>query len=55
MKVDLSLINADTIEEYQEHGVCVVRNLISPEWIERMGEAIHGELFPLVWSHQGIV
>ena len=39
MKVDLSLINADLIREYQENGVCVVRGLISPQWIVRMGEA----------------
>jgi ectoine hydroxylase-related dioxygenase (phytanoyl-CoA dioxygenase family) len=39
MKVNLSLINADTISEYNENGACVIRNLISPDWIERMGEA----------------
>lgn len=39
MKVNLSLTDADTITEYHENGVCVVRNLISPEWIVRMGAA----------------
>jgi len=39
MKAKASLINTDTINEYHENGVCVVRNLISPEWIKRMGEA----------------
>lgn len=40
MKVDLKLVNADTIKKYQENGVCVVRNLISREWIARMGDAV---------------
>lgn len=40
MNVDLSLINAETVREYRENGVCVVRNLISPEWIARMGDAV---------------
>ena len=31
MKVNLSLVDADTINEYHENGVCVVRNLISPD------------------------
>lgn len=40
MKVDLKLVNADTIKKYQENGVCVVRNLISREWIARMSDAV---------------
>ena len=40
MKVDLNLIDAETVREYHENGVCVVRNLISPEWIARMGDAV---------------
>ena len=39
MKVDLELVDAGTIREYEENGVCVVRNVLSPEWITRMGEA----------------
>ena len=40
MKVNLTLTDAETIRDYHEDGVCVVRNLIPPEWIERMGEAV---------------
>ena len=39
MKVDLKLVDAGTIREYEENGVCVVRNVLSQEWITRMGEA----------------
>jgi len=39
MKINLNHTNAETIAQYHENGVCVVRNLISPEWIARMGEA----------------
>ncbi len=39
MNVDLRLIHEDLIREYQENGACVVRGLISAEWIARMGEA----------------
>jgi len=40
MNADLRLIDTDTINEYRENGVCVVRNLISPEWITCMGDAV---------------
>lgn len=40
MKVDLTLTDADTIREYEANGVCVVRNVLSPDWIERMGDAV---------------
>jgi len=39
MKVELSITDAQTIREYEENGVCVVRNVLDPEWIARMGEA----------------
>ena len=39
MKVELSITDAQTIKEYEENGVCVVRNVLDPEWIARMGEA----------------
>ncbi len=39
MKVELSITDAQTISEYEENGVCVVRNVLDPEWIARMGEA----------------
>ena len=39
MKVDLKMIDDDTLKEYRENGACVVRNVVSPEWIARMGEA----------------
>ena len=39
MKVELSITDAQTIRDYEENGVCVVRNVLSPEWITRMGEA----------------
>jgi len=39
MKVDLTLTDADTVREYEQNGACVVRNVLSPEWIARMGEA----------------
>jgi len=31
MKVELALNDAETIKEYRENGVCVVRNLMPPE------------------------
>ncbi len=39
MKVELSITDAQTVSDYEENGVCVVRNVLSPEWIARMGEA----------------
>ncbi len=39
MKIELSITDTETIREYEENGVCVVRNVLSPEWIARMGEA----------------
>jgi hypothetical protein len=39
MKVELSITDAQTISDYEENGVCVVRNVLDPEWIARMGEA----------------
>ena len=39
MKVELSITDAQTIREYDENGVCVVRNVLDPDWIARMGEA----------------
>ncbi len=39
MKVELSITDSQTLKEYEENGVCVVRNVLDPEWIARMGEA----------------
>jgi hypothetical protein len=39
MKVELSITDTETIREYEENGVCVVRNVLGPEWITRMGDA----------------
>ncbi len=39
MKVELSITDVQTIREYEENGVCVVRNVLSPEWIARMADA----------------
>ncbi len=39
MKVELSITDAQTIKEYEENGVCVVRNVLDQDWIARMGEA----------------
>jgi len=40
MTADFTLTDAETIAKYHENGACVVRNIISPQWIERMGDAV---------------
>ena len=41
MHVDHTLNHATAIKEYRENGVCVLRNVVSTKWIERMGNAVN--------------
>lgn len=40
MRVNHTLNHTTAIKEYRENGVCVLRNIVSTKWIERMGKAV---------------